>query len=53
MIRFYVEENKTVYSGTIQEGTYLPEGGGIQRMPKKDKSNDVIVDKTVARTIYS
>ncbi len=45
------EENKTIYSGTIQEGIYLPEGGGIQNMPKKGKTNDIIVDKTVAQQI--
>lgn len=45
------EENKQVYSGTIQEGIYLPEGGGIQRMPKKAKADDVIVDKTLAQQI--
>lgn len=45
------EENKTVYSGTIQEGIYLPEGGGIQHMPKKAKADDVIVDKTLAQQI--
>lgn len=28
------EENKQIYSGVIQEGIYLPEGGTIQSMPK-------------------
>jgi len=27
-------ENKNIYSGTIQEGIYLPEGGTIQKMPE-------------------
>lgn len=27
------EENKKVFSGKIEEGIYLPEGGGIQEMP--------------------
>src|SRR5690554_6195290 len=29
-------ENKQIYSGTIQEGIYLPEGGTIQSMPVED-----------------
>src|SRR5690554_2054861 len=29
-------ENKKIYSGTIQEGIYLPEGGTIQSMPVED-----------------
>lgn len=28
------DENKNIYSGTIQEGIYLPEGGTIQKMPE-------------------
>lgn len=33
MLKVSGEENKKIYSGTIQEGIYLPEGGGIQTMP--------------------
>src|SRR5690554_3125564 len=29
-------ENKKIYSGTIQEGIYLPEGGTIQSMPEEE-----------------
>jgi nitrite reductase (NO-forming) len=29
------EEDKKIYSGEIEEGIYLPEGGGIQSMPAK------------------
>ncbi|HLV41080.1 MAG TPA: copper-containing nitrite reductase [Brumimicrobium sp.] len=32
-------ENKKIYSGTIQEGIYLPEGGTIQSMPEKDEKD--------------
>jgi len=34
-------ENKEVYSGTIQEGIYQPEGGGIQVMPDSGESKPV------------
>lgn len=33
MLKVEGEENKTIYSGEIEEGIYLPEGPGIQRMP--------------------
>jgi nitrite reductase (NO-forming) len=35
MLKVTGEENESVYSGTIQEGIYLPEGGAIQTMPGK------------------
>jgi len=34
MINVAGEPNKTIYSGKVEEGIYLPEGGGIQSMPK-------------------
>jgi nitrite reductase (NO-forming) len=33
MLKITGAENPTVYSGTIQEGIYQPEGGSIQTMP--------------------
>lgn len=35
MLKVTGNENESVYSGTIQEGIYLPEGGAIQTMPGK------------------
>lgn len=37
MLKVDGEENKTIYSGVVQEGIYHPEGGGIQEMPSDDK----------------
>lgn len=34
MLKVEGEENKTIYSGEIRDGIYLPEGGAIQSMPK-------------------
>lgn len=33
MLKVQGEENKTIYSGELRDGIYLPEGGGIQTMP--------------------
>ena len=33
MLKVEGEENKTIYSGEIRDGIYLPEGGVIQSMP--------------------
>lgn len=44
-------ENKKVYSGTIQEGIYLPEGGTIQKMPNSGAAKTVIPKRTVAEKI--
>lgn len=51
MLKVEGAENKKIYSGTKQEGIYLPEGGAIQTMPKKAASNDVVVNKTVAQQV--
>ena len=51
MLKVEGKENTKVYSGTIQEGIYLPEGGAIQTMPKKAKGADVVVNKTVAEQV--
>ena len=47
MLKVEGEENKKIYSGTTQEGIYLPEGGAIQNMPKGEK----VVISTVAKTV--
>lgn len=39
MLNVAGEGNKTIYSGTIQEGIYHPEGGTIQTMPDEAGSN--------------
>ncbi len=31
-------ENKKIYSGTTQEGIYLPEGGTVQTLPEEEKA---------------
>jgi nitrite reductase (NO-forming) len=47
MLKVEGEENKKIYSGTTQEGIYLPEGGAIQNMPKGEK----VAVSTVAKTV--
>ena len=37
MINVAGEPNKTIYSGKVEEGIYLPEGGGIQTMPRSQE----------------
>ena len=51
MLKVEGEENKKIYSGTTQEGIYLPEGGAIQNMPKGEKAAVSIVAKTVPEQI--
>jgi nitrite reductase (NO-forming) len=54
MLKVEGEENKKIYSGVIQEGIYLPEGGGIQEIPKDE--NKVVAtpsSKTLAEKIES
>ncbi|MEL1253010.1 copper-containing nitrite reductase [Flavobacterium sp. DGU38] len=53
MLKVEGEENKKVYSGTTQEGIYLPEGGTIQNMPKEKGAAKSVVAKTVAEQIKS
>ncbi|SNZ01482.1 copper-containing nitrite reductase [Flagellimonas pacifica] len=54
MLKVKGEENKTIYSGVVQEGIYNPEGGGIQVMPNggddEDKSSGT---KTLAEKMES
>lgn len=51
MLKVEGEENKKIYSGTIQEGIYLPEGGTIQNMPKTNGETKAPAAKTVAEQI--
>ena len=53
MLKVEGDENKKVYSGTIQEGIYLPEGGTIQNMPKVNGAPKAIVAKTLAQQMTS
>jgi nitrite reductase (NO-forming) len=53
MLKVEGEENKKVYSGTTQEGIYLPEGGTIQNMPKENGVTKSTVAKTVPEQIKS
>lgn len=50
MLKVSGGENKTVYSGTLQEGIYLPEGPGIQAMPEDSSENtktEGVVEKSL------
>ncbi|MCL5244977.1 copper-containing nitrite reductase [Cellulophaga sp. 20_2_10] len=49
MLKVSGEEKKDIYSGTIQEGIYQPEGSGIQEMPNGNKKEvaDVEVIKSL------
>ena len=51
MLKVEGPEDETIYSGTIQEGIYLPEGGTIQNMPKGKKVDKPVVVKTVPEQI--
>ena len=51
MLKVEGEENKNVYSGTTQEGIYLPEGGTIQNMPKTKGGAKSVSVKTVAEHV--
>jgi nitrite reductase (NO-forming) len=44
-------ENKNIYSGTIQEGIYLPEGGTIQKMPEEKATTTAVPKRTLADKI--
>ncbi len=51
MLKVEGAEDKKLYSGTIQEGIYMPEGGTIQNMPKENGAAKATVIKTVAEQI--
>jgi nitrite reductase (NO-forming) len=55
MLKVKGEDNKTIYSGVVQEGIYHPEGGGIQAMPQdaSKKVEVVSADKSLAEKIES
>lgn len=53
MLKVTGEENKKIYSGTTQEGIYLPEGGNIQNMPVGEKVAKSTVPKTLPEQIKS
>lgn len=48
MLKVEGKDNKKIYSGTIQEGIYLPEGGTIQNMPKVNGTTKSTAPKTLA-----
>ncbi|WP_430613529.1 copper-containing nitrite reductase [Flavobacterium sp. JP2137] len=45
------ENNDKIYSGTIQEGIYLPEGGTVQSMPAVAESKKPAVAKTLSEQL--
>ncbi|WJS92748.1 copper-containing nitrite reductase [Flavobacterium johnsoniae] len=51
MLKVEGKENKNIYSGTIQEGIYLPEGGTIQKMPGTAAVKTEIPKRTVAEKV--
>ncbi|EJG02931.1 copper-containing nitrite reductase [Flavobacterium sp. F52] len=51
MLKVEGKENKNIYSGTIQEGIYLPEGGTIQKMPGGTSAKVAIPKRTVEEKI--
>ena len=54
MLKVDGAENKTIYSGVVQEGIYHPEGGGIQEMPKDDSAEvAVTTSKSLAEKMES
>lgn len=54
MLKVSGEEDKKIYSGVVQEGIYLPEGGGIQEMPDDDATKAVVTtSKTLAEKMES
>jgi nitrite reductase (NO-forming) len=53
MLKVEGEGDKNVYSGTTQEGIYLPEGGTIQNMPKEKTAPKSTAAKTVPEQVKS
>jgi nitrite reductase (NO-forming) len=53
MLKVEGAENKKLYSGTQEEGIYVPEGGSIQEMPTKKVSAKAIKAKTKEEQIAS
>jgi len=53
MLKVSGDEVKKIYSGTTQEGIYLPEGGNIQNMPEGKKEAVSTVAKSLPEQIKS
>ena len=53
MLKVEGPADKTIYSGTTQEGIYLPEGGAIQTMPKAKEVAVSTVPKTIPQQIQA
>ncbi|MBJ6366969.1 copper-containing nitrite reductase [Snuella sedimenti] len=55
MLKVEGEDNKTIYSGVVQEGIYNPEGGGVQTMPDDGKAKQTVAttEKTLAEKMES
>jgi nitrite reductase (NO-forming) len=51
MLKVEGPADKTIYSGTTEEGIYLPEGGTIQTMPKAKEAAKAKVALTVPQQI--
>jgi nitrite reductase (NO-forming) len=51
MLKVEGPADKTIYSGTTEEGIYLPEGGTIQTMPKSKEAAKAKVALTVPQQI--
>ena len=51
MLKVEGEANKEIYSGTTQEGIYLPEGGTVQNMPKGKNDVALVAPKTLPEQI--
>ncbi|MCK0133057.1 MULTISPECIES: copper-containing nitrite reductase [Arenibacter] len=48
MLKVQGEKNKTIYSGELEDGIYLPEGSGIQKMPS---TNGVVESEIPAKSM--
>jgi len=53
MLKVEGPEDKKIYSGTTQEGIYLPEGGSIQSMPKGKEVAVATAPKTIPQQIQA
>ena len=51
MLKVEGNENRTIYSGTIQEGIYLAEGTSNQEMPTSEKEEEVNVNISMSERI--
>lgn len=51
MLKVEGPEDKMVYSGTIQEGIYLPEGSAIQSMPSDKDKVEEFIEKNLGQQI--